>query len=176
MRVGRLGIENKTEQAKVEGGEEVEDFKLTIELVPETCWYSNLRSKMSNEDWDRLRRSTYAAYHYKCGICGKGNTQLHCHEIWEYDGKKRIQSLKGFIALCVMCHHVKHIGLAGILANEGKLDFEDVIRHFMKVNSCDEQAFREHYDDAFEIWNRRSAVRWKVDLQQYKSLIEGRER
>jgi len=163
------------EQAKVEGGEEMEDFNLTIDLVPQTSWYNNLRSKMSNQDWDKLRKSTYAACDYKCGICGKDNTQLHCHEIWEYDDKKRIQTLKGFIALCVMCHHVKHIGRAGILADEGKLDFEDVIKNFMKVNNCDEQAFREHYDDAFEIWNKRSAVKWTVDLEQYESLIQKQE-
>jgi len=151
-------------------------FKLAIELVPETCWYKSLRSSMSNESWNMLRRSTYAAYGYKCGICGMDHTQLHCHEIWEYDDKKRIQTLKGFIALCVMCHHVKHIGLAGILADEGKLDFGEIIRHFMKVNGCDEKAFREHHADAFEIWHRRSAVKWKVDLQQYKSLVEEKER
>jgi len=170
-----LKVKNETEQAKVEGGEEMKVLKLTIDLVPETSWYDNLRSKMSNKDWDKLRRSIYAAYDYKCGICGKDNTQLHCHEIWEYDDKKHIQTLKGFIALCVMCHHVKHIGLAGILAGQGQLDFEDVIKHFMKVNNCDEQTFHEHYDDAFEIWNKRSAVKWKIDLKQYESLIQKEE-
>jgi len=74
-----------------------------------------------------------------------------------------------------MCHHVKHIGLAGILAREGKIDFDAVVKHFMKVNDCDEEAFKKHYDEAFEIWEKRSAVKWKVDLQEYRSLIKKEE-
>ena len=157
----------------MEEGEEMEGFKLTIDLVPETSWYKNVRSKMSNQDWDKLRKSTYAAYDYKCGICGKDNTQLECHEIWEYDDKKRVQTLKGFIALCVMCHHVKHIGLAGILADEGKLDYDAVIEHFIRVNGCDKRDFLDHREKAFEIWEKRSKYNWTIDLGEFRTLIEG---
>ena len=94
----------------------MKNLKLKIELVPKTSWYSNLRGKMSEKGWDNVRKKTYATFNYKCGICGSNEGQLHCHEIWEYDDKKHKQALKGFIALCVLCHHVKHIGLAGILA------------------------------------------------------------
>jgi len=111
-------------------------LKLTIELVPSTSWYDNLRKYTSKEDWDKIRKRTYAEYGNRCGIC-EAEGRLNCHEIWEYDDKKHIQRLVGFIALCDMCHHVKHIGLAGILASEGKLDYEKVVEHFMKVNNCD---------------------------------------
>ena len=91
-------------------------FKLTIELVPATSWYANLRKLIPKADWDKLRRQVYARYGHRCGVCGASNTRLNCHEIWKYEQRKRIQRLLGFIALCDLCHHVKHIGLAGILA------------------------------------------------------------
>jgi hypothetical protein len=117
-----------------EGGKEVQALKLNIELVPKTSWYSNLRNKVSKQNWNEVRKETYAAFDYKCGICGSSEGQLECHEIWEYDDTRHVQTLKGFIALCKMCHHVKHIGLAGIKAKRGELDFDAVIEHFIKIN------------------------------------------
>jgi hypothetical protein len=148
-------------------------LKLSIELVPSTSWYSNLRGKMEREEWDRLRRNVYKSYENKCGICG-GKGLLHCHEIWEYDDNKHVQTLKGFIALCVMCHHVKHIGLAGILAQRGELDFDKVIKHFMKVNECSREIFDTHYKEAFKIWEERSAYKWEIDLGEYANLIKAK--
>lgn len=148
---------------------------LSIELVPKTSWYSNLRKEMEQDDWDKLRKNVYKQFDYGCGICGSKGT-LHCHEIWEYDDDKHIQKLKGFIALCVMCHHVKHIGLAGILAQRGELDFNKVIKHFMKVNGCSREIFDEHYERAFKLWKERSAYKWEIELGEYTNLIiEDRE-
>jgi hypothetical protein len=161
-------------QAKVEGDKGVTVLKLSIELVPQTSWYSNLRGEMNKADWDKVRKNTYAAYGYKCGICGSDKGQLHCHEIWEYNDTNHTQTLKGFIALCVMCHHVKHIGLAGILAKRGELDFDAVVKHFMKVNGCNKGTFEKHYEEAFEIWRMRSLHQWKIDLGEYTSLVKGK--
>lgn len=147
-------------------------LKLTIELVPATSWYANLRNKMSSEDWKILRTNIYAQYNKMCGICGSGNNRLECHEIWEYDDKQHIQSLKGFIALCEMCHHVKHIGRAAILAGEGKLNYDDVVKHFIDVNECDMQTFEKHRSEVFEKWGKRSKYRWKINLGKYESLIK----
>src|SRR5262245_12052587 len=113
-----------------------QELKLCSELVPSTSWYDNMRSVISQTEWDTLRRRVYAEYNYRCGIClSKG--RLSCHEIWHYDDQNHIQSLRDFVALCDLCHHVKHLGLARILANEGKLDYEKVVEHFMRVNQCD---------------------------------------
>lgn len=71
-----------------------------------------------------------------------------------------------------MCHHVKHIGLAGILALEGKLDYEKVVEHFMNVNNCDRRTFEEHKKRAFEKWREQSKHEWHIDLGEYKSIIQ----
>jgi len=97
---------------------------------------------------------------------------MNLHEIWEYDDKKHIQKLEGFILLCKMCHHVKHIGLAGILASEGKLDYDDVVEHFCKVNNCSKGDFERHKKEAFEIWHSRSKHQWKQDFGKSKEFIK----
>ena len=70
-----------------------------------------------------------------------------------------------------LCHHVKHIGLAGILASQGKLDYEKVVEHFRKVNECDRKTFEEHKKQAFAQWRERSRYEWKVDLGEYKDIV-----
>lgn len=147
-------------------------LKLTIELVPETCWHENLRRIMSRKDWDTVRRNTYAASGHKCDVCGETDSQLNCHEIWQYDDEHYIQTLKGFTTLCTMCHHVKHIAFAGILANQGKLDFDKVVEHFMKVNGCGKEIFKQHAIEANEVWKKRSAHEWQTDLGEHAGLVK----
>ena len=76
------------------------DFRLTIELVPRPCWYSNMRTTIPRAAWDKLRKQVYAQYNYCCGVCQLEHVTLHCHEIWQYDDTLHSQKLNGFIALC----------------------------------------------------------------------------
>ena len=131
-------------------------LRLTIELVPSPCWQINVRTSMTRAHWNTLRKSVYANYDYYCGICQASNIQLHGHEIWHNDDEKHIQKLTGFLALCPMCHHCKHIGRAGILASEGKLDLEQVIEHFMRVNQCLREDYQAHKKAAFDVWRERN--------------------
>ena len=146
-------------------------LKLTIELVPETSWYNNMRKAMTKSNWDKLRKEIYKKYNNECGIC-HASGRMSCHEIWKYDDEKHTQKLEGFISLCSSCHFVKHIGLAGILSMQGKLDMNQIIEHFMKVNGCDEKAFIEHKKESFEIWRERSKHNWEVHFGEYKELIK----
>ena len=146
---------------------------LTAELVPSTSWYDNLRKVLSPEDWDSIRFQVYEHFGNRCALCEAAGS-LHCHEIWRYDDAKHLQTLDGFYALCPWCHHIKHLGYAGILADQGKLDYERLIRHFQKVNGCDRQAFLLHRNEAFDQWERRSKFNWTVELGEYASWAVGR--
>ncbi len=148
----------------------IRKLRLKIELVPNTSWYTSLKRLISKKDWNKIRKEIYAKYGYRCGICG-AEGRLNCHEIWEYDYKKHIQKLKGFIALCDMCHFIKHIGLAEILASEGKLDYKRVIEHFMRVNNCDLKTFERHKEMAITIWRKRSQYNWRVDFGEYNNIV-----
>ena len=147
------------------------ELKLTIELVPETSWGNNIRKCVSQSNWDKIRKAAYAKYKYKCGIC-EAPGRLSCHEIWDYDDELHVQNLNGFIALCTMCHNIKHIGLSGILAQEGKLDFDKLIEHFKIVNGCNLKTYEKHYDDAFKKWNERSKHEWHINLGEFKDIIK----
>jgi hypothetical protein len=140
------------------------DLKLTIELVPSSAWFNNLRMLLKPYMWDRIRKKVYTKYDYKCGICGAGG-KLDCHEVWEYDDKKKIQKLTNLIALCQNCHNVKHIGLSELRGSNGEVDMDKLIKHFMDVNDCGRSTFLEHKRKAYEVWEERSRHEWNLDLR-----------
>ena len=146
-------------------------LKLTIELVPSSSWNQNLRSLLKPKMWESLRKEIYKKYNYKCAICNSGG-RLHAHEVWEYDDKNHIQKLENLIALCSKCHAVKHIGLAGIQASEGKINYENLVKHFMKVNNCDRQTFEKHSEEAFKKFEEQSRYEWQIDLSDYQKGLK----
>ncbi len=148
------------------------ELKLTAELVPSSTWYRNLRTAVPRGTWDVIRRSIYRAHDYRCGICG-AKTRLNCHEVWAYDDESQVQRLSGFVALCDWCHHVKHLVHAAGLTSEGKINYERVIAHLMRVNGCDRETFEEHRERALEAYRRRSAEEWRVDFGAYERLVPG---
>jgi len=142
-------------------------MKLEIELVPKSSWYSNVRSNISKEEWDILRKASYRKAGHLCEICGgKGDKHpVECHEIWEYDDNRNIQKLIGFIALCPDCHQIKHIGLARIKGN-----FEKAKKHLMKINKISEEKADEYIEEVFEKWVKRSKEEWNIDLKFLNNL------
>jgi hypothetical protein len=133
---------------------------LTVELVPSTCWWSNVRSHVAPAVWERLRRTTAQAAGNRCEICG-GRGRRHpveCHEVWDYDDQRRVQRLVRLIALCPACHEVKHLGLA---AKRGRQSA--ALAHLARVNgwtSADAEAYAEV---VFEQWAARSRYDWTLD-------------
>lgn len=137
-------------------------FLLKIELVPKTCFYSNVRKVVSKSKWDKIRKKAYKRSNNKCAICDTKNVKLNCHEIWSYDDQKHIQHLDGFQALCENCHMIKHAGFS-MHTKKGKelYDREKLIRHFCEVNECTKEDFLEHEKAAFKKWRERSQHEWK---------------
>jgi 5-methylcytosine-specific restriction endonuclease McrA len=143
-------------------------MKLTIELVPQTAWYSNVRSNVTKAEWDVLRKACYKKAGYKCEVCsGKGPKHpVECHEIWEYDDKKHTQTLIGLIALCPNCHKCKHMGYARISGN-----YDIALKHLAKVNEITLKEAEKYVDESFEIWDKRSQNDWKLDI----TILENKE-
>src|SRR5262249_35022629 len=138
-------------------------LRLTIELVPATCWGVNLRDVLTRPAWDALRRQVYTAAGHRCALCGAGG-QLHCHEGWRDDDTTHVQLLAGCLVLCVWWLHVRHLGHAALLAAEGRLRFQDVVAHFLRVNGCDHAAFARHQREAFALFEERSRHEWTTDF------------
>jgi len=142
-----------------------QDYKLTIELVPQTCWYTNVRSNVSKSEWDTLRNICYDRANHICQVCGSsGKNQgykhnVECHEIWQYDDVNKIQTLTGLVALCPVCHKCKHAGLAQI-----KGESNIVINQLTKVNNISEKKAIEYLNKTFKIWKERSQHNWSLDI------------
>lgn len=138
----------------------MEDPLLTIELVPKTSWCSNVRSRVSKEQWDMIRRDVYQRAGYKCEVCGgKGPEHpVECHEKWAYHDDAHVQELRRMPALCPSCHRVKHIGKAAV---DGKM--EEAIRHLKNVNGWTVDQAGLYVERAFKKWRTRSQHRWTVD-------------
>jgi len=136
-------------------------IKLTIELVPATSWFSNVRSEVSKEDWDVLRREAYKKTNYLCAICGGVGRKhpVECHEVWEYDEVARIQKLVGLTALCPACHEVKHIGYCEF---KGRIEYAR--KHICKVNDWSERTAEDYIEEQVLIWRERSWYHWELDL------------
>jgi hypothetical protein len=142
-------------------------LKLNIELVPSSAWQNNLRGLLKKEMWEDLRKNVYKKFNYRCVICNIPTQRLHAHEVWEYDDKNHIQKLKDIIALCSRCHAVKHIGFAGIQASKGELNYEGLVKHFMKVNGCDRVVFDKHLKMAYIKFEERSKYEWSLDFSEF---------
>lgn len=144
-------------------------LKLEIELVPETCFGTNLRARMSQKQWDKHRKEVIAKVGGVCEVCGS-DRKLHCHEKWQYDDKAHVQKLIGFGVLCAMCHYVCHFGLAEGIAARGKLDLDAVIEHFCAVNDVSRKFFEGHRDMAYSTHISRSRREWTTDLGEWSHL------
>lgn len=143
------------------------DYKLTIELIPKSAWFKNLRHTMTKEQWDVTRKKCYKDAGYSCEICGgKGpKWPVECHEVWDFVDGEII--LKRLIALCPSCHEVKHIGLAKLKGN-----YDRAVNHFCKVNGCDKSEARKYISESFDVWNDRSNRKWELDLSAVEDYFK----
>lgn len=140
---------------------------LTVELVPRTCWFSNVRDHVDTATWDRLRKQTYAKAGNRCEVCGGRGPKwpVECHEIWQYDDARQVQTLTGLVALCPACHEVKHIGLAQI---NGR--YEQAQGHLAHVNGWSPDDVSAYLEGVWELWYRRSRHEWTLDLSWLEGL------
>jgi hypothetical protein len=148
--------------------------RLSIELVPRTAWWSNVRSNVSARDWEACKKLSRAQSSGRCEICGGRGKRwaTECHERWFYEEEeyrdtyvpygtriRRTQTLIGLIALCPDCHACKHIGRS-IAVGKG----EQAIMHLSKVNGWDAPTCEQYIRDAFHRWEVMSEREWKLDI------------
>lgn len=137
---------------------------LFVDLVPSSCWFTNVRTCVDQRDWERLRRMIVGRAGARCEACGQGedraaNRWLEAHERWSYDEERHVQSLRRLVCLCTSCHGATHFGLAQVKGTDG------VARaHLRQVTGFDERALELHLREAFATWQYRSMTTWTLDL------------
>ncbi|MGW7532550.1 DUF5710 domain-containing protein [Amycolatopsis sp. NPDC054798] len=137
---------------------------LFIDLVPSSCWFTNVRSCVSVQDWERLRRMLLRRAQSRCEACRRSEDRdakrwLEAHERWSFDSATRTQKLVRLICLCTDCHQATHYGLAQVRGRDAA-----AFMHLRTVTGMGEQAAREHVREAFEVWRFRSRTSWSLDL------------
>lgn len=171
-------LNDKVSEARLAGAATVQplqercdwsQYPLTIELVPKTAWYQNLRELLSKKEWDFIRKMVYRRANYRCEICGGvgQNHPVEAHEEWDYDWKTKVQSLRQIRALCPTCHMCKHAGLAQI---NGRLG--EVIEHLQRVNKLSKQDATEMVFDAFHDWQIMSHHKWELDVRDLQEWLK----
>ncbi|MFD3354403.1 DUF5710 domain-containing protein [Streptomyces fradiae] len=137
---------------------------LFVDLVPRSCWFTNVRYCVDGRDWERLRRMITRRAGFRCEACGAAEDRdrrrwLEAHERWTYDDTTRVQALRRLICLCTDCHTVTHYGLAQVRGVEAR-----AFAHLVEVTGMTEAQARQHVGAAFAVWERRSRVVWELDL------------
>ena len=140
---------------------------LTVELVPRTSWFVNVRSHVSAAEWERLKKLTFGRAGYRCEVCGGRGRKwpVECHEVFAYDDARRVQKLERLVALCPGCHEVKHIGLAGVRGRR-----REAVAHLARVNGWTRDDAELYLEACFETWHRRSNHEWTLDLTHLEGL------
>jgi hypothetical protein len=137
---------------------------LFVDLVPKSCWFTNVRSCVPDRDWERLRRTITVRAGDVCEVCGAGPDPaagrfLEAHERWAYDDAARVQSLRRLICLCSPCHAATHYGLAQLRGRDGQAQ-----SHLMAVTGMSAEQLAVHIGEAFDAWVARSRLVWELDL------------
>jgi Domain of unknown function (DUF5710) len=142
---------------------------LFVDLIPQSCWFSNVRTCVRPESWKRVRTMVYGRAENRCETCGRAADKaqgvwMEAHERWEYLDEAGIQRLRRLVCLCSACHSVTHFGLAS-KRGEGDAAFG----HLLAVTGMTEAEGERHIEEAFARWRERSDRDWELDL----SMLSG---
>lgn len=133
--------------------------ELIIDLIPKTCWFTNVRYCTDSRDWDRLRDYVYSRVNNTCECCHNKTNNIEAHERWHYDNDTKTQKLVRLVALCKMCHTTTHIGMAEIKGNGS-----EALEHLKKVRNFTNEEAIKHKEQAFQVWRERNTIKWNLDL------------
>jgi Domain of unknown function (DUF5710) len=145
---------------------------LFVDLIPSTSWFTNVRSAVDPRDWERLRRMVYRRAGNRCEACGShphhpAGLFMEAHERFTYDTRTGVQTLRRLICLCTACHGTTHFGFTNL---GGEAESEAALGHLQFVTGLNRARAERHVRDAFALWERRSAITWRVDLSIITAL------
>jgi hypothetical protein len=84
---------------------------------------------------------------------------LEAHERWHYNEQAGVQTLRRIVCLCSDCHLVTHMGYANVTGRA-----HEAVAHLRQVTGMSAVEADRHIDAAGQLWTRRSARTWALDL------------
>lgn len=155
-----------TNTAKLDHHIVEQPISLHTELVPKTCWLSNVRDHLTAKEWSEVKDWCYRRAKYRCEICGETGIgqrsrkwNVEAHEVWHYDHESLSQTLTGLIALCPACHECKHYGRALAVGIDAK------VRYRLKtINKWTWAEVYKHCEESVAEYVSRSMHNWTLNL------------
>jgi len=144
------------------GGKAKPGKALYIDPIPRSAWFSNLRSELTKEEWEQVKKYVFRKAGYCCEICeGQGpRWPVEAHERWRFDEQTGVQTLADIEALCPDCHESTHYGYARVRGRE-----KETFKHLCKVNDWTPPQALHHVHQAGITWHRLSAMEWVLDAR-----------
>lgn len=135
---------------------------LSVDLIPSTCWFTNIRSCVSKEDWKRIAMGVRRRAGKQCELCGGKDAPtegvfLEPHERFDYVGG--VQVLRRLVCACSRCHKAIHFGHAQATGQEAA-----AWERLATVNQWDDAQIKQHVRHAFDVWAARSRQDWTLDI------------
>lgn len=159
-----------TNTAKLSNAVMDQPHPLYTELVPKTCWLSNVRDHLTTKEWSEVKDWCYKRSQYRCEICGETGIgqrsrkwNVEAHEVWHYDESDLSQTLIGLVSLCPACHECKHYGRALAIGIDAK------VRYRLKIiNKWTWAQVYEHCEESVATYVKRSMHNWTLNLDYLK--------
>lgn len=139
---------------------------IKIQLIPASASGLNLRNKLKKEEWRHVSRVVRFAFNGICEYCGVqyNPAELHAHEEWKFDKKRRRMRLKDIVGICPLCHGAVHIGRTKAVC--GEAEFVKAANHYMFVNECSYEQFGADLRKAYKKCEKRGHIKWKLDVSK----------
>lgn len=132
---------------------------LFVDLIPSSCWFTNVRSAVASKHWTALRVAVISRANNSCECCSHTHSDLECHERWDFNDAGKTQTLKRLVSICPDCHESTHIGAAKV---HGR--YSEALQHLMDANHWTKTVAENHVRSAFSLWEERSKSTWTLDL------------
>lgn len=130
-------------------------------------WYLNLRKILSKDNWNKLSLKVRKEQNFTCFCCNINNkiipnNKFHCHEAWWFNDKEKNVSLKALLCVCELCHNSIHLG---------RCDNKNAFKRIMNINKWNYEITKAYVDSEFEIWSKRSNIKWTIDIESFKCWL-----
>jgi len=137
---------------------------LFVDMIPRSCWFTNVRTCVSPRGWERLARMVYGRAGNRCEACGAepdraAGRRMEAHERWAYDEDTGVQALRRLICLCNQCHLSTHLGFANVTGRS-----DQALAHLRAVTGMTDAEASRHVHAAGALWTARSQRAWTLDL------------
>lgn len=139
---------------------------LRINLVPQTSWGVNARILLPDHEWKAIKREqVYKKTGSRCLVCGGRGPKwpVEADEVWHFDDKTGVQTLRTAVPLCPPCHEVRSIGHASTRGRKAVAK-----EHLAWVHRWSKAEVNAFVDEAFAVWKRRNRVQWRFDFNPFE--------